>query len=92
MTDHDDLTPRQRRYRHQVAAAKASSAAKRVRAALPTDRLEAFAVRDSQRFRWEIRRYGGIVVVSGAELFRSAAEAQFAGEAALSVMMIQSAL
>ena len=64
----------------------------RKRAALPVDRSEVFVVRDGQRFRWEIRRYGGVVVKRGMELFSSAGEARCAGEAALSAMLKEAAL
>lgn len=87
MTD-VDLSPEQRRHRRQVVASKAAIAAARARAALPVDRPEVFVLRDSQRFRWEIRRFGGVVVVSGTELFRSVAEARLAGDATLSAMVM----
>lgn len=86
MTDRDNLTPEQRRHRHRLAATEAARAAKRARSALPRDRPEVFVVRDGQRFRWEIRRYGSVVVVSGTELFGSMTEALHSGETAMSAM------
>ena len=82
----DDITSRQRAQR---AAARAGIAAIRARVAVPVDRPAVFVTRDERLFRWEIRRYGAIVLLLGTERFLTPAEARGAGEAALSAMMMQ---
>ncbi len=79
-----DDTLRQSALKGSIAAAKAN----RARAALPVGRPAVFVTRDEHSSHWEIRRYGAIALLLGAERFSTPAEARFAGEAALSEMVM----
>jgi hypothetical protein len=66
--------------------ARAASAAARKREAPPIDRPAVFVVRDDHAFRWEIRQFGGVVLMRGENGFDLVSEARCAGEAELSLM------
>jgi hypothetical protein len=70
---------------HQLAMARAASAAARKREAPPIDRPAVFVVRAGHALRWEIRQFGGVVLLRGEDHFSSVSEARRAGEAELSM-------
>ncbi len=66
------------------AARAGAAAARQAKALLPKpDEFEVFAVRataDERMFSWEIRKFGGLVVDRGDQLFLTAPQAMEAGQ------------
>ena len=68
------------------AAAIASRRSREMVKAAAKGQREVFAVRFGTGFTWEVRKFGGVVLASGAERYTSNEEAIAAGQLALSAL------
>ena len=86
----DSGSKRVRRFSQAARAAAAEARRRRMAERGPIDEPGLFVVRDERSqcdFRWEIRKYGGIVVERSAEAFGSLRHARSLGENALKIYL-----
>ncbi|HEX4768233.1 MAG TPA: hypothetical protein VH414_18355 [Lichenihabitans sp.] len=86
----DSGSKRVRKFSQAARAAAAEARRRRTAERGPIDEPGLFVVRDErlQRdFRWEIRKYGGVVVEMSAETFDSPRHARSLGEKALRLFL-----